>query len=810
MAPAARRRRAALEVGPATGQPLGGAAASRSIADAVAREIALCRQRAALVQKRALEHAPSRELVPRFARRWRKAWRRHARKVRAWLGDRLHGGGPAKPGPTRPAPAKPELTGDIAARRVRRIIETHARCLAAAAAIDTGRKSYRIEPVPERVLYLLHNSLPYNSGGYAVRAHGLLRALRDCGYDAQAVLRPGFPQDRIPTAPAPAAVTLIDHAPYRFFTRPAVDMQRHEADLYVAGYARQLRELCETFRPSVIHAASFFRNGLAAAHVGAELGIPVIYELRVLSILGLLSAPGDPPLERQTVLTRVRWEFELELEAAHKADRVLTITGALRDLLVEQGVVPEKISVLPNGVDCREFVARPRSPEIEQAHDLAGRFVIGFIGSIVDYEGLDDLALALSLLPHQLRRRWRLLIVGDGEFLPILEQTVERLGLRSNVVFVGRVPHARVRDFYSVCDLVAYPRKPWPICEMISPLKPLEPMALGIPVVASDVGALREMIVDGVTGWCFPKGDCRALAGLIGDIISRRIDVRPIRRESRRWVAANRDWRQLARPVAELYRQLYLDAGRRTAARVRQRKLRTTALSDRPAALAAYCSELDGGFLTRARIVDLTTLPPCAEVAAAVAEFHRLQPERRLYGDETIEIARLGHVLGQLPGGQRLLDVGPSMGVLLRAVSRRGLYEELSAIDIRRYPGLLDLDGTIRFQTMSATALDFPDGHFTAVTCLEVLEHLPQDQLPVALAELRRVCRGTLLVSVPFREPAPLAKFHRIRFDESRLLELFPHAEHTILLKRDLLKWPWALCVERRDAPASDAAAGAA
>ena len=192
------------------------------------------------------------------------------------------------------------------------------------------------------------------------------------------------------------------------------------------------------------------------------------------------------------------------------------------------------------------------SPEIAQAHDLDGRFVIGFIGSIVDYEGLDDLALALSLLPEPLRRRWRLLIVGDGEYRPMLEQVVERLGLRPNVVFTGRVPHDRVRDFYALCDLVVYPRKPWPICEMISPLKPLEPMALGIPVVASDVAALREMIVDGVNGWCFSKGDCQALAALLGDIIGRQVDTRPIRRGSRRWVERNRDWHQLARPVAEL------------------------------------------------------------------------------------------------------------------------------------------------------------------------------------------------------------------------------------------------------------------
>ena len=761
----------------------------------MAEAIALCRQRAALAQKGALERA-SRDLVPRFVRRWWKTSRLQARRIRARLRTERHGS-PAI-GSGEPAAAKIAPTEDVAARRIRRIAETHAACLAAAAAVDGRRKSYRIEPVPERVLYLLHNGMPYNSGGYAVRAHGLLRALRDCGYDIRALLRPGFPQDRFPSVPTPPAETLIDHVPYRFFTRPVVDLQRHEVDLYVAGYARQLREQCQAFRPSVIHAASFFRNGLAAAQVGAELGIPVIYELRVLSILGQLPVPDDPSPERRTALTRVSWEFELELEAARKADRVLAITGALRDLLVEHGIDPAKITLLPNGVDCRTFVAGPGSPEIAREHDLGGRFVIGFIGSIVDYEGLDDLALALSLLPEPLRRRWRLLIVGDGEYRPALEQIVERLGLRPNIVFVGRVPHARVRDFYAVCDLVVYPRKPWPICEMISPLKPLEPMALGIPVVASDVSALREMIVDGVNGWCFPKGDGRALAGLLGDIIDRRVDTDPIRRGSRRWVERNRDWRQLARPVAELYHQLYLDAGRRTALRTRQRKLRAVAPSDRRAALEIYRDGLDERFVAGASLVDLTTVPPCPEVAAAVAEFHRLHPERPLYGDEAIEIARLSHVMSRLPAAERLLDVGPSMGILLNAIARRRRCGELTAVDIRRYPGLLDLAGDIRFLTMSVTALDFPDGHFTAVSCLEVLEHLPEDQLPMALAELRRVCRGTLLVSVPFREPAPLARFHRIRFDESRLLELFPQAEHAILLKRDLLKWPWALCIEHR------------
>ena len=742
-------------------------ATPRSVALAVSRQIALCRQQAALAQEGALERA-SRDLLPRFVRRWWKTSRLQARKIRARLGTGRRGA-PASEA-ERAGGCQAPLTEDVAARRIRRIAATHAACLAAAAAIDGRRKSYRIEPVPERVLYLLHNSMPYNSGGYAVRAHGLLRALRDCGYDVRALLRPGFPQDRFPALAPPPAETLIDHVPYRFFPRPAVDLQRHEVDLYVAGYARQLREQCQAFRPSVIHAASFFRNGLAAAQVGAELGIPVIYELRVLSILGQLPVPGDPSPERRTVLTRASWEFELELEAARKADRVLAITGALRDLLVEHGIDPAKITLLPNGVDCRTFVAGPGSPEIAQAHDLAGRFVIGFIGSIVDYEGLDDLALALSLLPEPLRRRWRLLIVGDGEYRPMLEQVVERLGLRPNIVFAGRVPHARVRDFYAVCDLVVYPRKPWPICEMISPLKPLEPMALGIPVVASDVAALREMIVDGVNGWCFPKGDCQALAGLLGDIIGRQVDTRPIRRGSRRWVERNRDWRQLARPVAELYRQLYLDAGRRTALRApaAQAACRGAVRSPgragdlsrraRPAVRRRHRpgrphdgAALPGGGGGRCRIP--SALPGAPPLRRRGHRDRQAQPcHEPVAGRRTSARRRAVH--GH--PAERRHPTPP----LRRAGGRRHPALSRSARPCGRHPVPDDVGDGARLSGRAFHGRHLPRGAGAPA----------RGPAAAALAELRRVCRGTLLVSVPFREPAPLARFHRIRFDESRLL----------------------------------------
>ena len=98
---------------------------------------------------------------------------------------------------------------------------------------------------------------------------------------------------------------------------------------------------------------------------------------------------------------------------------------------------------------------------------------------------------------------------------------------------------------------------------------------------------------------------------------------------------------------------------------------------------------------------------------------------------------------------------------------------------------------------MPVTALDFPDRHFDAVCCLGSLARLPEAALDGALAEMRRVCAGMLVVMVPLRERLPIGKDHRIRFTEQCLLELLPDAEIALLVRRDITKPHWAACIER-------------
>ena len=369
--------------------------------------------------------------------------------------------------------------------------------------------------------------------------------------------------------------------------------------------------------------------------------------------------------------------------------------------------------------------------------------------------------------------------------------------LDGQVVFTGRVPHEQVGAWYALCDLMVYPRKPLPLCEAISPIKPLEPMALGIPVLCSDVGALREMIVEGVNGHCFPKGDRKALTESLLAIMDGHLDTATVRAQSRDWVAQHRDWRQLTRPLAEMYRRLYLNAGGRQIRREHRARIAAGAKKGRADELAAWRAGLDQALPAGVKLLDLTEVPAAAEITAGVGAFRQMYPGRKLGADLETDVARLSWVLAQLPGGRRLLEVGPTHGLLLEAAGRKGLYRERMAIASDPDTPLLDTSGGIERRVMPATALDFPDRHFDAVCCLGSLARLPEAALGGALAEMRRVCAGMLVVMVPLRERLPIGKHHRIRFTEQRVLELLPDAEIALLVRRDITKPHWAACIER-------------
>ena len=282
-----------------------------------------------------------------------------------------------------------------------------------------------------------------------------------------------------------------------------------------------------------------------------RIGVPFIYEVR--GLWQLTAATRNSGWE---ATERYHLDQDLERDVAFHADRVLTITRGVADELEQAGVPVEKISILPNGVDPDAFAPRKRDPRLASELDIhEDDFVLVYVGSLTPYEGLDDLIKAVALLRGR-NRQVRAIIVGDGDARSELEATAHRCGMLDSITFVGERPSVQAANYLSLADAVALPRKPFKVCEIVSPLKPFEAMAMEKPVILSDLAALREIINHGETGLLCRPADPAHLADVIEQLITQPTLRASLGCNARGWVAANHSWSANAKRLKELYSEL--------------------------------------------------------------------------------------------------------------------------------------------------------------------------------------------------------------------------------------------------------------
>jgi len=389
-----------------------------------------------------------------------------------------------------------------------------------------------------RILHVFDHSLPLHSG-YTFRSLSILRGQRNLGWETFHLTSPKH-------ASARADDEEVDG--WHFFrTRLApsvLDRIPAARELRaIRATAARLQDIAARVRPDLIQAHSPVLNALPALRVGRRLGIPVVYEVRAF----WEDAAVDHGTSREWGV-RYRLTRHLETYALHRADRVTTICEGLRREMISRGVPAAKITVVPNAVDIREFAfGTPRDEALGRVLGLGGKSVVGFVGSFYAYEGLDLLLRALPALVAA-RPQLRVLLVGGGPQEAQLRALAQELGVADLVVFTGRVPHQDVSRYYSLIDVLAYPRYPMRLTDLVTPLKPLEAMAQGHLVVASDVGGHRELIRDGENGVLFRAGSAAALAEAVGGLL-RRPDLWPgLKLRARRFVEEERNWgRSVAR-----------------------------------------------------------------------------------------------------------------------------------------------------------------------------------------------------------------------------------------------------------------------
>ncbi|MCH2236616.1 MAG: glycosyltransferase, exosortase A system-associated [Sphingomonadales bacterium RIFCSPHIGHO2_01_FULL_65_20] len=397
-----------------------------------------------------------------------------------------------------------------------------------------------------RILHVLDHSLPLHSG-YSFRTRAILTAQHRAGLEVRGVTSVRH-QASLPTGSHVEAVEQHDGLTFHRTMEPVSGPPGLREWRDIAALARATEATAAIWKPDILHAHSPALDGLAAIRAGRRLGLPVLYEIRAFWEDAAVGNGTGSETSAKYWLTR-----QMENRVVAQADAVAVICEGLRDDLIARGFPADKIMVSPNGVDLELFGTPVRAdPARAEALGLTGKTVLGFIGSFYPYEGLDDLIAAMPMLIAR-DPDIRLLLVGGGPAEAALRAQAEASPAAHAIRFVGRVPHSEVEHYYSLTDILVYPRKAMRLTETVTPLKPLEAMAQGRLVAASNVGGHRELIADGVTGTLFAPDDPQALADALAGLIAGREGWDERRATARRFVGEERNW---ARNV-ERYQPVY-------------------------------------------------------------------------------------------------------------------------------------------------------------------------------------------------------------------------------------------------------------
>jgi PEP-CTERM/exosortase A-associated glycosyltransferase len=394
-----------------------------------------------------------------------------------------------------------------------------------------------------KILHILDHSLPALSG-YATRSRSILTAQRALGLDPVVLTSPKHPA----AGPSPEVIDGIPH--YRTASRTGRTARlpyAHEFRLMV-DLMRRVVGLARLERPAVLHAHSPVLNGLPALWAGRRLGIPVVYEARAFW--------EDAAVDHGTTTEgslRYRVSRALETFLFKQVHRVVVIAAGMRAEVGRRGIDPARVTIVPNGVDTERFSPTCPSARLRRQFGLNDGPVLGFIGSFYRYEGLRFL---IESMP-ELRRRLpgvRLLLVGGGEEEATLRALAGERG--DGVIFAGQVPHHEIVEYYSILDIFVCPRRRLRLTELVTPLKPLEAMAMGRAVLGSDVGGLAELIQHTLTGLLFQAESRDAFVEAAVELGTQPELRALIGKRARQAVVDHRTWSRVVSNYLPLYQGL--------------------------------------------------------------------------------------------------------------------------------------------------------------------------------------------------------------------------------------------------------------
>jgi glycosyltransferase involved in cell wall biosynthesis len=410
-----------------------------------------------------------------------------------------------------------------------------------------------------RVAHLFKTTVPYENTGGAIRCRNIVRYQKRIGFDPLVITPLGYPHAG--TTGEAWESDVVDGIPYYRLNPVSRDDLRDVPVTKQLEFATLLTTRLLQQRPvDMVQASSGYRGyeqalvGLAAARA---LGVPFVYEVRSYHEH---SWRGMTDWILDAELTKLR--FAQEDRCMREADAVVTICQTMKQGLVERGIDPDKIFVVPNSVDPDAFVQRPLDPQFKLSLGLREPTTVGYISNVSGREGHHVLLRAVARARAG-GARIDCLIVGDGPELARQRELAVELGIASHVVFTGEVPHDTVSKYYGAIDVFVVPRVADFASDYVTPMKPYEAMAMGCPMVVSDRPALIEIVgEDGKRGVVFRAGDHADLARCLVDLAKSPAKRAALVQEGRRWIEQSRTWDA----TVHIYEQAYAYARQAAAA----------------------------------------------------------------------------------------------------------------------------------------------------------------------------------------------------------------------------------------------------
>lgn len=392
-------------------------------------------------------------------------------------------------------------------------------------------------PKPDEILCVTHASVPAQTGGYAIRAHGILRSLRDHGVEISAVTRPGFPAGPL----TEASTVVVDDVDYRRL--PSTGVSRSHGEIqYMMSFIEPFKKLFVEQGIGTVHTRSTFLIALPALIAARQLGLKVLYE-----VSGLWELVYQDREQSSHLLKRSPFAELAETITMTRADQVVVMNEAVCQIALDRGVDAERIHIAHNAVDVENFT--PMQPAKNKT------FTIGYLGSFADYEGLDDIVDVVHELVAQ-EVAVQALLVGDGLRFNHVRSRIINEGLDKYFTLTGRVPHEEVMTQYQRMDVLVYPRLSSGATETITPLKPFEALALAKPIIVSDVQPLREIVGDNDRGLMFESGNVGDFACTIQYFMDNPELMASCGNAGRDWVVEKRNWGNVVQTFVQAYKRL--------------------------------------------------------------------------------------------------------------------------------------------------------------------------------------------------------------------------------------------------------------